>query len=395
MKRLNLFKKGKNVTFNLIEVIIIVLVTGIIVSVSSGIIIFRNYEKKSDTNTTIKNDKLKEFDEVYNNIINSYVEDVNKDELIGSAINAMFDYLGDSYSSYYDSKETSDIQNILNGEYYGIGIEIINNEKNNVEITRVFENTPAYNAGLKIGDVIIKVNDEDVTGKTASYVASLIKSSVDDSISMEYKRNDNNNTLIIDLSNIIIPIADTEVYNDNIGYIKFSSFSLNSFEQFDEKLKELETKNIKSLIIDLRNNSGGYLNSAYEIADLFIEKDEPIYQLKKKDDNIEIYKAKDNEQRDYNIVVLINENSASASEVLTLALRESYGCTVIGMKSFGKGTVQEVEELSSGAMVKYTTAYWLSPKGNSINKTGISPDTVITNTVGNDEQLDKAIEILK
>lgn len=394
MKRKDLFSKSKNVTFNLIEVIVIVLITGLVVSVGSGLIIYNNYDNNKDSNKIDKSEELKEFAEVYNNIINSYVEEVNKKELIESAIEGMFNYLGDGYSNYFDSESSSDLQDRLNGEYYGIGIEINNNKEGKVQIVNIFENTPAEKAGLKVGDIILKIDEESSEGKTAAYVATLIKNSSKSEISLQYQRDGVQNTINIKLMTITIPIVTTETY-DKTGYINISSFSANSLEQIKSALTELENKGINSLIIDVRNNSGGYLKSASEIADLFIAKGLPIYQLKKKNNKIEIFKAKDDFVRHYKIVVLQNEGSASASEILALALKESYGATIVGTKSFGKGTVQELEELSSGSMVKYTSAYWLSPNGNSIDKVGVTPDIEVTLVNGVDTQLNKALEIIK
>lgn len=393
MKRKDIFKKSKNVTFNLIEVIVIVLITGLVVSVGSGIIIYRNYNKNNNV-TKVDDESLPEFVEVYNNIINSYVQEVNKKELVESAIEGMFNYLGDGYSDYFDSETTSDLQDRLNGEYYGLGIEINTNDEGKVVIVGVFENTPAEAAGLQIGDIILKVDEESTEGRTAAYVATLIKNSSKLEVVIKYQRNGIEMSSNIKLMTITIPIVTTEIY-DKVGYLEISTFSANSFKQVKTALEELESKNIKSLIIDVRGNSGGYLKSAYDIADLFVAKDKPIYKLKDRSEEIETFKAADENVRSYKIVVLQNEGSASASEILALALKESYGATIVGTKSFGKGTVQEVEELSSGGMVKYTSAYWLSPNGNSIDKVGIVPDVEIVQSTETDAQLNKALEVIK
>lgn len=395
MKENNIFKKRKNISFNLIEVIVIVLITGIFVSIGSGVIIFKNLYD-SGAKVTIKDKSLKEFEEVYNNILNSYVESVDKEELIEAAINAMFNYIGDDYSNYLDLNKTSDLQDRLKGEYYGLGVEVTNtDDQKYVKISNVFENSPASRIGLKTGDLIISVDGESLEGKESNYAVQLIKNSSKEKITLVYKRDGTDKKIEVALGNITIQSVISNIYNDNIGYLKISSFSANTFNQFKNKLSELESKNIQSLIIDVRDDSGGYLDTAYNIADLFIKDGKIIYELKRKDKTVEKYKAKDGSSKEYEIVILINANSASASEILALALKESYGSKLIGKKSYGKGTVQEVENLSSGAMVKYTTAYWLSPKGNSINKIGIVPDFEVNNTADKDEQLGKAIELLK
>ena len=161
-----------------------------------------------------------------------------------------------------------------------------------------------------------------------------------------------------------------------IGYIELSVFAANTYSQFEQKLTELESRNIDSLIIDVRDNSGGYLSTVTDIASLFLDKSKIIYQLDTKGIVEQVY-AKTNSSRNYKIAVLINGNSASASEILAGALKESYGATIIGVNSFGKGTVQKAYQLESGATVKYTIQKWLTPNGNWINEVGITPDVKV------------------
>ena len=174
--------------------------------------------------------------------------------------------------------------------------------------------------------------------------------------------------------------------------VQIETFSGTTSKQIKNKLDDF-SDNINSVVIDVRNNSGGYLSAAYEISDLFIEKGKNIYQLKDRNENIKTFKAQFDVYRKFDkIAVLVNEYSASASEILALALKESAGATIVGVKSYGKGSVQETNVLSSGAMVKYTTAYWLSPEGNSIDKVGIVPDIEVSKV---EKQLDKALEAVK
>ena len=190
---------------------------------------------------------------------------------------------------------------------------------------------------------------------------------------------------------IYINSVKSEIF-DNIGYINISTFSATTEEQVKKELDNFD-KNISNLIIDLRNNTGGYLNAAYDVSELFLKKGKVIYQLKDRNNKITKFTAKSGEYRHFNnIIVIINGSTASASEILALALKESANAKIVGTKSYGKGTVQETSKLKSGSMVKYTTAYWLSPEGNSINKTGITPDYKID---GEEGQLKKAIEIAK
>lgn len=405
-KKIKIFKKKndkvikktekRTATFSLTEMIVVVVVVALVVSILSGYLVFKNYGYILEQ-TVKENDssELTEFINIYKELKEKYVEDVDSDELIDAAIDGMLNYL-DVYTDYLDKDTTTNLQDRLNGEYKGIGVEISNNTDGNVYIVNIFENTPAEAAGLKSGDVITAINGESVLGKTSSDVASAIKESSETLIKLTYKRNNVETTVNINLSNIIIPSVNHEVLEGKIGYVKLSTFSSTSYTQVKEALNKLGQDKITSLIVDLRDNTGGYLESAKNISDLFIEKDKVIYRLKYKDGTVKKFYSKTAAKTSYPIVVLINESSASAAEILAAALKETYGATLVGAKSFGKGTVQETEILSNGSMIKYTSAYWLTPKGNSINKIGLDPDILVSNTSTNtDDQLKAAIEALK
>ncbi len=383
---------NKSVDFNLLEVVIIILITGIVVSIASGLIVYNNYDKLSVKEASNK-DELSEFIESYNHIINSYVEDVDKKELIDAAIEGMYNHLGDDYSMYLDVDNTNDLEEQLTGEYTGVGIEIRTDVKENNKfetvINRVFENTPAERAGLKAGDVLLKIDGEEVVD--ASFIADTIKKGNKESYEITYKRNGKEHTVTLIRERVYINSVTSKTY-DNVGYIKVETFSATTEEQIRKAINAFDNK-VTSLVIDLRDNTGGYLSAAEDVSELFLEKGSVVYQLKDRNGKITKYEAKAGVLRNFNkIAILINSSSASASEILTLALKENIGATVVGVKSYGKGTVQETNTLSSGAMVKYTTSYWLSPNGNSINKQGIVPDIEEANV---DKQIDAAIKAVK
>ncbi len=395
-------KKERELSFNLVEIIIIVIITVLVSCSVFAFLVFNNYIKTGSdrvTNNTISIDKdsdkyLKEFIKTYNNIVDNYVESVDKEELIDKAIEGMFYYLDDNYTNYLDESQTEDLMEKLDGVYNGIGVEIITESDNTVKVNKVFENSPASKGGLQKGDIILKLDDEDVSEKGASYFANKVKNGEKSSFKITIKRNEEIIELTLSTESVEIPSVESEIY-DNIGYLKIETFSALTYEQFSDKLEELEKNNITGLIIDLRDNTGGYLNVTSKIADIFIEKNKVIYELKDNTGVIKKYRAETSSNKNYPISVIINGASASASEILALALKESYGATIVGTTSFGKGTIQETESLTSGSMVKYTTAYWLSPNGNSINNVGIEPDIVIENETEEDSQLLKAIEIVK
>lgn len=388
-------KKDKIATFNLIEVIVIIIMTSLVVSVSTGIIVYKNYYKIDKTSSN--KDYLKELEYAYNNILNSYVEKVDEKELTNAAIKGMYNYLGDPYTSYLDKDSTDNLMDRLKGEYKGIGVEITTNESGTVVMT-VFENSPAEEAGIMVGDIITKVKGVDVNGKTTSEVSNMIKST-NGNVEIEVNRGGITKTLTLKVSTVSIKSVIKNKY-DKTGYLRIETFSNTTYKQFKENLETLEKDGIENLIVDVRNNGGGFLNSAVEIAELFVEKGKPIYGLQTKDKK-EMYKDTTKEKRDYKVIVLINGGSASASEVLAAALKESYGATLLGTKSYGKGTVQDTSELESGGMIKYTTAYWLTPKGVTINEKGLTPDIEVTGsfkdemTLENDVELQTAINNLK
>lgn len=388
-KENNIIKKTTD--FNIVEVIVIIIITGIIVSVCSGLIVYKNYDKIYISASNEDKDDLNEFIESYDHIVNSYVKEVDKKKLIESAIAGMYSYLEDDYSVYMNKDVTDSLQEQLNGKYTGIGVEITLTKDKEIIINQVFSNSPASAAGLKKGDILLKLDDVNLKDKEFKYMSNTIKNGKKDKYTITYKRNNKEYKTTLTRRDVTIESVKSEVH-DNVGYIKIETFSATTSELVKKSLDGFG-KNVNSLVIDVRDNTGGYLSAAYSTASLFLKKNSVVYQLKDKNSKITKYEAKNGVYRKFDkIAILINEYSASASEVLTLALKDNLNASVVGIKSFGKGTVQETEILSSGAMVKYTSAYWLGPKGESINEKGIEPDIEEKDT---NKQLDRAIESVK
>ena len=388
-------KKENTPTFSLVEVIIIVLITVIVVSVSSGLLIFNNYENLSFNKENENSKYIKEFEQSYNKITEDYLERIDKQELIDAAIEGMFNYLGDPYSSYLNEEETEELTEKLQGTYDGIGIEITD-DTNGITVVRVFEG-PAKEAGVKKGDIITKIDDENLSEKNASYLSNYIKYKSQDKVTLTVTRDNKNKEIKISKKEIDYPSVSSDKYGDT-GYIYLNTFAKTTASQFEDALKDLEKDGIKNLVLDLRGNTGGYLNTAFDIAEQFLPKGKVVYQLQEKGKKTK-YKTTKANKKDYELVILIDGRSASASEVLALALKGNYKATLVGEKSYGKGSVQQTSELDNGSMVKYTTAKWLSPKGESIDGVGITPDVNIIyssiNDEGIDNQLEKALELLK
>lgn len=381
-------------TFKLKDVIVIIIITSLIVSISTSLIVIKRYDKNINTKNS-NNQNVNNFVSAYNTLINSYYEKIDEQELVDSLIKDLYTYVGDPYTKYLNAEETAALLETLKGEYEGIGVRVTNTDDlKGILVVEVFDNSPAFKAGIKAEDIIIKVNNQDILGKKDSEVVDIIKSSKN--VSVTILRNKEEKTFKMELSSVDIPSVETKLYKNNnhkIGYIYIGAFAINTYEQFKIKLESLEKDNIDSLIIDVRSDTGGYLTTAKEIIELFLEKGKTIYSLKSKDIE-ETYKDNTLEKRDYPIIILTNEYSASASEILTAALKESYGALSVGKTTYGKGKIQQTTSLKEGGMLKYTTATWLTPNGNCIDTKGIKPDYEIEYKLDNDMQLDKALEIL-
>ena len=393
---------NKSRGFNLIWILSIVVVTSIISALTTGVIVYNNNKitNKLNYGDLAKEENLNQFLELYPNIVTEYYQDVNKKELLEKAIAGMMDYLGDDYSSFLNNTDTDNLFDQLSGEYKGIGVSIDNSTK---AITKVYKNTPASKAGIQVGDIIIGFNEIDTSAMNASDIVDLIKKS-DDYFTLKLTRGDINVTATLKNENIISPNIDYKIIeNTNIGYLYIQTFSNTLDVQIREALTELENSGITSLIIDVRNNTGGYLDAATKVANMFLTKGKRIYSLDYKGE-LTHFDDETEEHREYNIAVLVNESTASASEILAAALKESYGAQIIGETTFGKGKVQQTMKLEGGTMVKYTSSYWNTPNGNCIDGKGIVPDYLLSNEVLTDEngtitelidkQLEKAIEVL-
>ena len=389
--------------FKLIEVVIISLIT-IVIGIIVGYAVTTRFSL-SENEKVVQNDKnLQVFIDTYEDVVSKYYEDVDKKELINSAINGMLTNLDDPYSVYMDSDTTSDFNDRLYGDYAGIGAEVSMTSDGKIIIYNPFEDSPARKAGLKKGDIIVKINGEDMTGKTSSDASQLIKGAAGTKVLITIERDGKQQDVEVTREHIVLDSVTYKVFTKNdkkIGYINISIFAANSYSQFRKAVLDLEEQKVDSIIIDVRNNSGGYLDSVTDMLGMFLKKDKVIYQLDEKGKLTSI-KDETKESRNIKVGVLINEYSASASEILAAALLESYGAEIIGVNSYGKGTVQQTKELSTGGMLKYTTQKWLTPNGNWINEKGVTPTIeeklnekyYETGKEEDDNQLQKAIEVL-
>lgn len=347
--------------------------------------------------------ELAKFVDAYDAIVNNYYKEVDKDKLVESAINGMVSSIGDEYTSYSDKDVTDNFNEAVNGKYMGIGALIMKSE-NDLVIYKVFEDSPSYKAGLKDGDIILKLDDKDTKDMSVNDIASIVKNDDNKEVKLLVKRGEENLDITIVKDMVELPVVSGKVinYNDKkIGYISLSIFSSVASEQFNKQLVKLEKEGIGGLVIDVRGNSGGYLTTVTDIASYFLKKGDIIYKLEV-NDKVTVRKDKTKESRDYPVAVLIDKNSASASEILASSIKESYNGYVVGTNSYGKGTVQQTLVLSDGSMIKYTIEKWLTPLGNWINEEGVVPTNYVelsseylNNPVfENDNQLNEALELV-
>ena len=347
--------------------------------------------------------ELAKFVDAYDAIVNNYYKEVDKDKLVESAINGMVSSIGDEYTSYSDKDVTDNFNEAVNGKYMGIGALIMKSE-NDLVIYKVFEDSPSYRAGLKDGDIILKLDDKDTKDMSVNDIASIVKNDRNKEVKILVKRGEENLDITIVKDMVELPVVSGKVINHNdkkIGYISLSIFSSVASEQFNKELVKLEKEGISGLVIDVRGNSGGYLTTVTDIVSYFLKKGDIIYKLEV-NDKVTVRKDKTKESRDYPVAVLIDKNSASASEILASSIKESYNGYVVGTNSYGKGTVQQTLVLSDGSMIKYTIEKWLTPLGNWINEEGVIPTNYVelsseylNNPVfENDNQLNKALELV-
>ncbi len=383
---------NSSTSFNLIEVIIIMIITAVFgILIGSCVAYFRD-----DINNENVPDSFKEFVDVYNDLVSEYYFDLDESKLIEAGIKGMLQYLGDPHSSYLDYDDSNSLNLELEGEYVGMGATITVEKDGYVYISDMFVNSPAANAGFKVGDRIVAVDGEKVTDKNAVEVSYKVKGQEGTGVDITIVRDGVEQTIKLIRAKVEIPsVSYYVVENTNTGYIKIDIFAKNTPEQFKRAMGELTAQKIDSLIIDVRDNSGGYLSSAEKIISYFLDKGDIIYQL---DSKGVIEKVKNTNEKLYDIpvAVITNKMSASASEILAVSLKENINATLIGQVTFGKGTVQKAVRLESGAMIKYTIQEWLSPNGNKINLVGVKPDYEVGNADDHyDAQVEKAIEVLK
>lgn len=387
--------------FSIKEVIVLIVITAA-VSLATGFAITSRLleDKKSDTVVT-DNEKLDTFIKNYNYIIKNYYGEYDEQKLLDAALAGVLQELDDPYTTYIDENSVNNFNIQLEGNYEGLGIEIYNSNSK-IVISKVFTSSPASKAGLQAGDIILSINDKSTSEMKTTDFANIVKENNKFKISVQ--RNDEIKEITVEKNNVTINSVESQVFNNNnkkIGYLNISIFANNTYGQMKKELESLEESKIDSLIIDVRNNTGGHLTSVENILSLFLDSSHIIYKMEDSE-GVKEYYSTGTVTKNYPIIVLTNEISASASEILTAALKDEYGAKSVGKKTYGKGSAQELRTLPDGTQYKFTTRKWLTPKGESIDGIGIPVDFEIsmydsyTNnpTVENDNQLQTTIKII-
>ena len=347
--------------------------------------------------------KIDLFGEVLEKINKEYVDDVDQSKSMDAAINGLLQSL-DPYSAYMSPESFDNMQTETRGEFGGLGIEI-GMEAGVVKVISPIDNTPASKAGIKAGDYIVKIKDTQVQGKSLMEAVDLMRGPIGSSVKITVRRRGQKKALIFDITREIIEVQSVkfELLDNNVGYIRLTSFNENSSQQVKEKIEKFnKNKNLKGFILDLRNNPGGLLSQAIKISDFFLENGEIVSTKSRQiSENRKWFAKKGDLINGKTLIVLINYGSASASEIVAGALKDHKRAIILGENSYGKGSVQSIIPLKNRGAIRITIAKYYLPSGKSISKVGVTPDIEIPEdsdefkfNTETDNQLNFALKLL-
>ena len=337
------------------------------------------FNKSFAANNSTIYQKIDLFSEVLNKINNEYVEEIDQSEVMDAAIDGVLQSL-DPYSSYMSPEMLSNMQTETSGKFGGLGIEV-GMEAGVVKVISPIDNTPASKAGLKAGDYIVKINDEQVQGKSLSEAVDLMRGEVGSDIEITVRRKGVKKALIFNITREIIKIQSvkSEILENSVGYLRLNAFNENSSDQIQNKVNEIKkNKYVESFILDLRNNPGGLLSQAIKISDFFLNEGEIVStKSRNKSENKKFFARKGDIIDGKTLIVLINYGSASASEIVAGALKDHKRAIIIGEQSYGKGSVQSIIPLKNKGAIRLTISKYYLPSGKSISEVGVVPDIEI------------------
>ncbi len=394
-------------------------VLGVITLFAYSMISGRSVQTVATNSNVLDSDTVSKIDELSNYIDKYYYEDYDTDTLKNSMFHGLMDGLGDQYSVYYTVDEYKELQISTTGTYYGIGAALKQDaDSKKVTISKIYSGTPSEGAGLKKGDEIVSVDGIESTSEELTDLVNKIRGEEGTTVHLEIRRDDSEDTFTVDVErkNVQLPSVEGKMLDNGVAYIQISEFQTNTASQFEEILTGLRNQGMKGLIVDLRSNPGGLLTAVTEIVDRLLPAETvgdlpegTVVYTQDKNGKVQTYGDDDGQQIDCPIVVLVDENSASASEIFAGAMKDYnedgyIDATLVGKTTFGKGIVQTIFNLSDGDAVKITTSKYYTPNGNNIHGTGIDPDVEVdyeytgdTNAeydMQYDVQLQKAIEVM-
>ena len=335
-------------------------------------------------------ERYSKLESLYETINKNYYSDVDDDALLDGACKGLVSGLDDPYSSYMTADEYNSWKASATGEYSGVGLTFAEADDGSFTVVSVSKDSPAEKAGMKAGDILLRVDDKEFDD--LELIANAIRGDEGTKVTITYSRNGKEDEVTLTRAKITQHSVEYEMLDDSTGYIGISSFIESTGNDFKKALKDIEDKGAKNLVLDLRDNGGGLVDAAVEVADQFLDEGVVAY-VEDKNKNRNDYDAEDG-KTDLNTVVLVNENSASASEILAAALQDN-GFKLVGQNTYGKGVIQSTAELSDGSAIKLTIMQYFSPDGNKIHKKGVKPDYEVKNEEDSstDAQLEKALSL--
>lgn len=403
---------------NIYKVVMLVVLTATITFMLTTMVMYNKFSTSygslgdkgttTGTTTTSYTDLVKTLETFKAMIKQKYIGEVDEEQMIEGAIKGFVEGLGDPYTEYLPKEEMAEFTEETSGQYVGIGVYLTNDKTTNtILVVGIMNGSPALDAGMQAGDIIEKVNDVTYTGETMDDAIKVLKGEEGTSAKVTVLRDGKEIDLTVTRKKITVEHVSSKMVENNIAYLQVDSFDSGVAESFKKQVTELVNKGAKGIIIDLRSNGGGIVSEATGIADLFLKKDETILITKSKIANEQLTVSKNDAIiTDIPVVILVNEGTASASEILAGALKDKYpNTTIVGMKTYGKGVIQTLYSLSDGSGLKITTEEYYTPNHNKINKEGITPDVEVDLTKNSegkyetefdkDAQVKKAIETIK
>lgn len=392
-------KKVKK-SYGVLKIIIAIILTAIITYFCTINFTLNSYLNGADiTYLTTKLVLIK------NKLEDTYIYDMDSEKMIESSIKGYVNGLGDKYTEYLTKEDMKELLETTSGSFVGIGVYMVNNTADNtIVIVGVIDGSVAQSAGLQVGDIISKVNDIEYKGEQLDEVSESIKGEEGSEVKITVIRNSETLDFNIKRSSVKIKSVNSKMLDDNIGYIQIASFNDGTADEFKSAYNEIKNSVKKGLVIDLRNNGGGVVDESLKIAETMVEKGKTLLITADKNKNEKVDKSKENPIINVPVILLINNYTASASEILAGTLKENCGYKIVGIQSYGKGVIQSIYSFKDGTGLKVTMEEYFTPNHNVINKVGISPDIEvdlddewknISNVpYENDLQLQRAVEEL-